>query len=348
VQAEAVLDWLDALVDDLPVAPAQAALFRLQIEQGREQARHHPLPAAELPGLAYSALTGQPAPEPLSGACLCVWLGADLLDNVLDRELPEGWAQVGPEAATLTAVTFLVVLWKALGRLRQHGVPAERAADLGEWFADRLLQMSSGEQADLEVPENPTAEDAVQIATAKSGSQFALYAGAAARLAEAPPELEAHYVEYGLCLGTASQLMSDLADVCRAPESDDLRNGARTLPIVHALNTLEPPDRDRLEEALRACRTVDGAQAEARELLIRAGSPAYVAHEAYLLRGRGQSTLSAATAQGSAAARLRELSDLSATWTDPQTGRPLEHVTERGAGASSDEIADELRRQALG
>jgi geranylgeranyl pyrophosphate synthase len=346
VQAEAVLDWLDAFVDELPVAPVQAALFKLQIEQGREQARHHPLPAAELPGLVYSALTGKTAPEPLAGACLCVWLGADLLDNVIDKELPEGWAEVGTEAATLTAVTFLVVIWKALGQLREHGVPPKRVAALVELFAHRLLEMSAGEYADLVGPERMTTDHAKRIALAKSGTQFALYASAGAVAAGASTEVRVRYAEYGHCLGMGSQLMSDLADVCRAPDSDDLRSGALTLPVVHALTTLGDRDRQGLADVLDSARNSAEARADARLILIRAGSPEYVAHEAYLLRNRARGALAATKPGKRPGKRLRDLADLAATWSDPDGGSPLQHMTEPGSGASSEEIADELRRQA--
>jgi geranylgeranyl pyrophosphate synthase len=329
MSAEDVLDWLDAFVDELPVAPAQAALFRLQIEQGREQARHHPLPAAELPGLVYSALTGQAAPPPLAAACLCVWLGADLLDNVLDDELPEGWAEVGPAAASLTAVTFLVVIWKVLGQLREHGVSDECVAELSEHFADRLLEMSAGEYADLDGPGTLTTDGAVRIAAAKSGTQFALYASAGAELAGASPEVRAHYARYGLCLGTASQLMSDLADVCRAPPSDDLRSGALTLPVV---NALAGQGGERLEGLLQAARTSHRAQAEVRDALIEAGAPSYVAEVAGRERQSGLETLDLAGAREPAAAELRRLLDMAA-----------EADLVARADGRSEAIAEELR-----
>jgi geranylgeranyl pyrophosphate synthase len=329
VSAEAVLDWLDAFVDGLPVAPVQAALFKLQIEQGRAQARHHPLPAAELPGLVYSALTGRTAPVPLAGACLCVWLGADLLDNVIDRELPEGWAEVGPEAATLTSVTFLVVIWKALGALREHGVSDECVAQLGEGFAHRLLEMSAGEYADLGARGKLTSDDAVRIAMAKSGSQFALYASAGAELAGASPEVLDHYARYGLRLGTASQLMSDLADVCGTLPSDDLRSGALTLPVVNALAC---HDGERLEGLLQAARTSESAQAEVRDELIAAGAPSYVAEVAGRERQEGLETLELAGAREPAAAELRQLLDMAAE-TD---------LVSR-AGGRSEAIAEGLR-----
>lgn len=329
-RAEAGLDWLEALVDELPVAPAHAALFRLQIEQGRRQARGHPIPAADLPVLVHEAVAGRPAPPPLAGACLCVWLGADLFDNVLDEELADDWQEAGPMAATLIAVTFLALVWKALGRLPEYGAPGDRVAALVELFADRLLEMSSGEHADLAGPAGLEPEDCIRIAQGKSGAQFALYARAGAILAGCGPEGADAYAGYGARLGTASQLMSDLADVSRAPASDDLRNGALTLPLVHALSG---PGGERLEPVLRAARGSEEAQAEVRAALIDAGAPAYVAGAAGEQRERGLADLARAGATGSAAGELERLLDVACE---------IELVAR--VGGDSQAIADELRR----
>jgi geranylgeranyl pyrophosphate synthase len=326
------LDWLDGLVDDLPVAPAHAALFRLQLEEGRREASAHPLPAADLSHLAHAAVAGEPGPAPLTGACLCVFLGADLFDNVVDDELPEEWLEAGPVAATLTAVTFLALVWKALGRLGEHGAPAERIGALVELFADRLLQLSSGEHADLAGPASPTAEQALAIAEAKSGIQFALYTRAGALLAGATPEQADAYAEYGAALGTGSQLMSDLADVCQGPPSDDLRNGSLTLPVIHALGAAHG---DALEHLLPAARTSEDAQAEVRAALIGAGSPAYVGEMAGEQRRRALAALERSGARDPAAAELRQLVDTA-----------LEAELVGRCEGSSERLAEELRLQA--
>jgi geranylgeranyl pyrophosphate synthase len=325
------LDWLDRLVDELPVAPGHAALFRLQIEEGRREARGHPLPAADLSSLTHAAVSGEPGPAPLTGACLCVFLGADLFDNVVDDELPEEWSEAGPVAATLTAVTFLALVWKALGRLGELGAAPERIGALVELFADRLLQLSSGEHADLSGPESATPEQAIAIAEAKSGAQFALYTQAGALLAGADAGEAADYAEYGAALGTCSQLISDLADLCEGPPCDDLRNGALTLPVIHGLAS----DRGgRLEGLLAAARTSEDAQAEARAALIAAGAPAYVGEMAGVQRRRALAALDRAGAREPAATELRRLVD---------TGAEAELVGR--CQGSSQRIADELRLQ---
>jgi geranylgeranyl diphosphate synthase type I len=314
------------------VAAGHAALFRLQIEQGRREASAHPLPAADLSHLAHAAVSGEPGPAPLTGACLCVFLGADLFDNVVDNELPDEWQEAGPVAATLTAVTFLALVWKALGRLGGHGAPPERIGALVELFADRLLQLSSGEHADLSGPESPTPEQAIAIAEAKSGAQFALYTEAGAILAGASADQADAYAEYGAALGTGSQLISDLADLCEGPPCGDLHNGALTLPVIHGL---AGEGGEQLRELLTAARTSEQGQADARAALIEAGSPAYVGEVAAAQRRRGLAALERAGAHEPAAAELRRFLDLAAEV----------ELVERCEG-SSERLADELRRQA--
>ena len=88
----------------------QADLLALAVEEARDQVASQPagLVAAELPGLTYLAAGGAGYPPlALAGCCLCIYLGADVLDNVADRELPPRWAGNGPAQATLTGSTLL-------------------------------------------------------------------------------------------------------------------------------------------------------------------------------------------------------------------------------------------------
>jgi geranylgeranyl diphosphate synthase type I len=235
-------------------------------------------------------------------------------------------------AATLTAVTFLALVWKALGRLGEHGAPPERIGSLVELFADRLLQLSSGEHADLSAPESATPDQALAIAEAKSGAQFALYTQAGAMLAGADPGQAEGYAEYGTALGTGSQLISDLADLCQGPPCGDLHNGALTLPVIHGL---AGEGSERLRELLAAARSSEHAQADARAALIEAGSPAYVGEMAGVQRQRALAALARAGAREPAAAELRRLLD---------TALEVELVAR--CEGSSERLADELRLQA--
>ena len=231
---------------------------------------------------------------------MIVYLGADLMDNVADEELPASWAGRGAKEANLAASTFLAsLLWLALDHVGDNA--------LVEVFAAGLLEMSGGQLADIAPAKETTPAIALRVADAKSGAQCALYARAGAVLAKASPEVVDRLAEYARCVGTANQVLSDLGDITREGPSEDLRNGKPTLPVVHARAALRGKDGERLEELLRDARVSAAAHTEVADLLVRAGTPAYVALVAGVYRQRALRALAAAAPVEPAARELREL-----------------------------------------
>jgi geranylgeranyl diphosphate synthase type I len=182
---------------------------------------------------------------------------------------------------------------------------------LAHLFAETLLTMSAGEHEDLLVAkrENVGLKMCRTIAERKSGSEFALFTRAGAILATEDPTVIEKYAVFGLCLGTASQICSDIGDIWSEGISRDLLNGKRTLPIVHALYALPGASRERLQELLRVARKSAEYHDEVRALLAAAGSIHYttLVVEIYLQRARDQ--LAAASPREPAGWVLRILLD---------------------------------------
>jgi geranylgeranyl diphosphate synthase type II len=90
-------------------------------------------------------------------------------------------------------------------------------------------------------------------------------------------------VRFGFFLGAAFQIRDDILNLIGDPEvygkerMGDLREGKRTLILIHALTAAEPADRDLLERFLRLPRAErsDQAVAEVYEVLRRYGSVAF-------------------------------------------------------------------------
>ena len=143
--------------------------------------------AVQLPLLVHEAITGDERPAlPVAGACTVLYLGADLLDSVLDRELPPSWQARGPAEAELAANAFLASLPQlSLAQLREEGTSSARLWALTRLFADTLLTMSAGQYEDLRFPnlENVSLENSLAMVERKSGSAAALLAKAGALLA---------------------------------------------------------------------------------------------------------------------------------------------------------------------
>jgi len=311
-RVERVFAFIEELIGALPVPPSHRELLRVHVGVGREQAEvYHELPAIQLPLLVHAAITGDERPAlPVAGACTLLYLGADLLDNVIDHELPSSWHARDPAEANLAAATLLTTLPQlALARLRE--TPPARLWSLAHLFAETLLKMSAGEHEDLFFTRwrDVEPERCRAMVERKAGSEFALFAKAGAMLASEDPAIIEEYAAFGLCLGTAGQICSDVADIWGGRISQDLLNGRLTLPVVHALSTLRGYSRERLQELLGAARESAGCHDEVRALLAEAGSMHYTTLVVEVYRQRASSHLAAASPREPAGRNLRMLLD---------------------------------------
>ena len=313
-RVEQVFAFIEELIEALPVPLRHRELLQVHLGVGREQIDIYPeLPAIQLPLLVHAAITGDQRPAlPLAGACTLLYLGADLFDNLIDHELSPSWHTRDPAEANLAAATLLAALPQlSVARLREQGTPPARLWALAHLFAETLLTMSAGEHEDMLVAkrENVGLKMCRTTAERKSGAEFSLFTRAGAILATEDPSVIEKYAVFGLCLGTASQICSDIGDIWGEGISRDLLNGKRTLPIVHALYALPGASRERLQELLRVARKSAEYHDEVRALLAAAGSIHYtiLVVEIYLQRARDQ--LAAASPREPAGWVLRILLD---------------------------------------
>ncbi len=295
-RTEMVFAFIEELIGALPVPEKHRGLLRVHVAVGREQANNHPeLPAIQLPLLVHAAITGDERPAlPVAAACTLLYLGADLLDNVIDRELPPSWQARDPAEAHLAAATLLAAVPQlALARLREQGAPPATLCALAQLFAETLLAMSAGEHEDVlytgrEDVDGPMCR---AMAERKSGAEVALFASAGATLATDDPALIEKYAAFGMCLGTSRQILSDAVDIWKGDNGRDLLNGKRTLPIVHALRALPDDPRARLLDLLEAIRGGAQLHGEVRKVLLAAGSVHYTALVAEDYRRRADDRL---------------------------------------------------------
>jgi geranylgeranyl pyrophosphate synthase len=171
--------------------------------------------------------------------------------------------------------------------------------------------MGAGQYEDLLFPglENVSLEDSRAMAERKSGSEYALFANAGAVLATEDPLTVEAYAAFGLCFGIAKQLINDAQDIWSGNCSQDLLNGKRTLPIVHALSTLRGEQRERLQNLVAAARESTEHHDEVRALLAAAESLRYTALIVWLYQQQARTHLVAASPQEPAGRVLRMLLD---------------------------------------
>jgi geranylgeranyl pyrophosphate synthase len=143
----------------------------------------------------------------------------------------------------------------------------------------------------------------------KSGSASALLARSGAVLATDDSFTIEAYAAFGLCFGIAKQLINDVWDIWGEDTSRDLLNGKRTLPLVHALSTLQGEQHQRLQELLVAARESTEHNDEVRALLAAAGSLRYTALIIWLYQQQAHNHLAGASPQEPAGRELRMLLD---------------------------------------
>jgi len=319
---ERVFTFLDDLILSLPVSPGHRQLLQVHLRVGRERAEAWPqMSSIQLPLLVHAAITGDERPAlPAAGACTLLYLGADLFDSILDHELPPLWRAHDSSEASLAATTLLGALPQiSIARLQEGGTPPARLWTLAHLFADYGLTMGAGQYEDLLVPslENVSIEDSRAMAEHKSGAEYALFAAAGATLATEDPSTIEAYAAFGSCFGIAQQLVNDAQDIWGHKRGQDLSNGKRTLPIVHALSTLRGERHERLQELLAVARESTEHHEGVRELLAAAGSPRYTALMVWLYQQQARAHLASASPREPAGRELYMLLDQASLLPQP-------------------------------
>ncbi|HKH36813.1 MAG TPA: hypothetical protein VKA82_06540, partial [Rubrobacter sp.] len=92
-RAGQVFALLDKVIEALPVPSTHRELLQVHSGLGKEWAEAWPeMSSIQLPLLVHTAVAGDERPAlPVAAACTLLYLGADLLDSILDHELPPSW-----------------------------------------------------------------------------------------------------------------------------------------------------------------------------------------------------------------------------------------------------------------
>ncbi len=126
-------------------------------------------------------------------------------------------------------------------------------------LADATNRIAEGEVLQLMNVHDPSVDEAryLEVVGRKTAALFEASARIAAVLAGADPEVEDTAARYGAGLGTAFQMIDDVLDYSGHVEDigkrlgDDLREGKVTLPLIHAMHSADPSQRQRIEQAIR-------------------------------------------------------------------------------------------------
>lgn len=182
-----------------------------------------------------------------------------------DRHRRAGWSgspeHFGTSAAILAGDIALMASHLALAR-GASALPAERGLLVSELFAQMSQLCTAGQFADMHLAAQPVdalgdqEEEILAMMRSKTASytaEFPLALGAAC--AGAGESVVAGLREVGVPLGIAFQMRDDILGLVGTPEvtgkpaGDDVREGKRTLLMVHAWRSADAEGRDAIRAA---------------------------------------------------------------------------------------------------
>lgn len=285
-QVELAFGHVETLISSLPTPPAYHSLLTTELRVARREAAGvEVFPAMDLPlALADAIVAPEAVAVPTVAATTIVYLGADILDNIMDDEIPPEWNAWSRAQVLLAATTMLSPLWAlAVEAIPVELAPASARETIRELMLSGLMAMSHGQFLDLAGdPDNgtsPTADLSAIRRTAelKSGRELGMFTAVVAATVSADERFIQTAERIGTLYGSASQIASDVTDLFDPRGSRDLAAGTHTLPLAFARRRGSAV-RLELDGALASARNGDpGSQARIQELLIACGSVSYCA-----------------------------------------------------------------------
>ncbi|MBL8484510.1 MAG: polyprenyl synthetase family protein [Rhodocyclaceae bacterium] len=136
----------------------------------------------------------------------------------------------------------------SVGSMRVQEVLADATNVIAE---GEVLQLLNCHDADVDVTRY------MQVIRYKTAKLFQAASRLGAILGAAAPELEENMAEFGMCLGTAFQIIDDVLDYSGDEQTtgkhmgDDLAEGKTTLPLIHAMQSGTPEQAAAVRHAIR-------------------------------------------------------------------------------------------------
>ena len=235
---------------------------------------------ALLPGLCCQAAGGEPRrADDLALAWFLFYIAAHYFDQVEDQDPPEDGIPVwSPGVSVNLATGVLLAASFILNRLNQEANAPVNAERIIDDFYRSLLIMCNGQHLDLVTPQ-PTLEQWMQIAGAKSGAFFRLACHAGAAVATDQSATQDAFGDYGFRLGLLLQILDDLGDFRQVTNSGGSvlsADAGRSLAMVYAREVLPSDQQLVLSETLADASVSVQAAQKVVDLLDQCGAGLYL------------------------------------------------------------------------
>ena len=183
-------------------------------------------------------------------------------DDIIDEDLtrrgrPTVHAQFDIPTAILAGDALFAIGFQALARTEVDG---KRLRRLLKDLSETVFLIAEGEQMDMDFENSPevTVDAYMEMVEKKTAVLFACAAGGGAIIGKGSEKQIRDMREYARQLGIGFQIWDDVLGlvgnekVLGKPVGSDIRNGKRTLIVVHAMQTLGPKGRKKNAKTLKA------------------------------------------------------------------------------------------------
>jgi octaprenyl-diphosphate synthase len=191
----------------------------------------------------------------VAGAVELIHVASLIHDDVIDAaDLRRGHASVNAVWGNQVAV----LLGDYLFSKSFHMLALVKNLDLAAAMAVATVRMSQAEIKQIKYGNTPHTDEAIyfDIIEGKTAQLTSAACRCGALTARAPGSEAAALSEFGLEWGMAFQITDDALDLTATSEQvgkpigSDIQTGKITLPIIYALSTASPTDRERLRELI--------------------------------------------------------------------------------------------------
>ncbi|WP_254862128.1 polyprenyl synthetase family protein [Halovivax gelatinilyticus] len=201
-------------------------------------------------------------------------------------------------------------------------LPSEQRLAAYEMLMHELNRTHLGQGMDIcwhnEPEVRTTREQYLEMCACKTGCLGRIVARLAAIVTGQSADVEHHAAEYAETVAIAFQIADDVLDVehslGRAGDfgkafGNDIREGKKTLLVLHAIEESDPADADRLAEIIAADENTDEEIDEALTLIEDSGAIEYARDRAVGLADTAKAHVDALDADPAVAAKLRSFAD---------------------------------------
>ena len=198
---------------------------------------------------------------PFAAACEVLHNWLLIHDDIEDgdrirRDREAVWVKYGLPHGINIGDLMSQAVFKMILRSGERGVDEKTVFKLVNLMADTTIKTAEGQAMDINLrnSNNPTEDDYMRMVTGKTAYYMTAPIIGGAIVADADDEIINKIIEFGKYAGPAFQIADDILDLTvgkgRCETGRDIKEGKRSILIIHCLGKCEPEEKGKLLEIL--------------------------------------------------------------------------------------------------